>query len=329
MTRDPGAPISNTGTRHLHRPRPDTARASWQADDLVIAASLAGLLPFAWLLPERLWRGFCRAVARLPIVDRKLLAGNADAIRRCFAKIGQPAAMDLAVSLLAAVYELRLQNLRALWPGAWQPRIVLTGGEHLDAALAAGRGAVLWVGHFSFNSNVTKMALAARGQPAVHLSRPEHGFSKTRLGIALLNPLRCIPEDRTLRARIVYDRGNPAAAMRRMMKTLQENGLLTITAGTWEGSDVAEGAMLGGRIGVALGAPRLAARTGAALLPVFTVRRPDGAFEVAIEPPIGLPGGAARHMAETEAAQAYLRRHERWITAYPEQWRGWKEWRPG
>lgn len=327
MTPQAGDGVPRPLARHLRRSRDLAPRPLWNRDDLAIGASLAGLLPAAWLLPEACWPRLCRLLARTPVVDRRGLARNAEAIRQGLG-IDPARARAIAVNLQAAVYELRLQNLRALIPGAWRPHVTLTGAEHLDAALAVGGGAVLWVGHFAFNSNVTKMGLAARGKLATHMSRPEHGFSKTRLGIVLLNPVRCAAEDRYLGFRIVFDRQNPAAAMRRMLTVLEENRLLSITAGAWEGSDLAETALFGGRIRIALGAPRLAARAGATLLPVFTVRRPDGGFCVAVEPPIALqPGGDRRDMACAAAAE-YLRRHEPWIAAYPDQWRGWKEWQP-
>ena len=190
-------------------------------------------------------------------MDRTSLGITAKSIERCLPATDSQKAIQIARDLQAAVYELRLQNLRVWRPrflgGGWNPRVTLSGAEHLAAALAAGRGGILWVGHFAFNSNVTKIALSAHGHPIAHMSRPEHGFSKTRFGVALLNPVRRIPEDRYLRQRIVYDRRNPAAAMRRMIGTLNGNGILSITAGAWEGSDLAEGALLGGRFERRLG----------------------------------------------------------------------------
>ncbi|HNB25668.1 MAG TPA: hypothetical protein PLR41_01810 [Alphaproteobacteria bacterium] len=329
MTPDSNDTPRGRPQRILRRRRDLGGRAAWNSGDLAIAGSLLGLLPAAWLLPERCWRGLTRILARLPLVDRGSLDRTAQAIGRGRAGTSADRALKIALDLQAAVYELRLQNLRAWRPGGWQPRVTFSGLTHLDAARAAGRGAILWVGHFAFNSNVTKIALAARGCALAHMSRPEHGFSKTRLGIALLNPVRCLPEDRHLAERIVFDRRNPVSAMRRMVETLRHNGLLSITAGAWEGSDLIAGTLLDGRMKIALGAPRLAALTGAALLPVFTVREADGSFHVAIEAPLALPPGLGRRDAECAAAQAYLARHEPWIARYPDQWRGWKEWQAG
>ncbi|HEV8390597.1 MAG TPA: lysophospholipid acyltransferase family protein [Dongiaceae bacterium] len=311
----------------VHRPRALAPRPLWLWSDLAIAGSLAALLPVSWLLPEHTWSLLCRALARVPgLADRAMLGRTAGIIR---AVLNEPAerAAAIACDLQAAVYELRMQNLRAWRPGGWRPNIALDGEDHLLRARARGKGAVLWVAHFAFNSNITKIALHRRGYPVSHLSRPEHGFSKTRLGIALLNQVRCIPEDRCLARRIVFDRSTPQGAMRAMMRRLQAGDIVSITAGAWEGTDLAEGPLLGGRLAVALGAPRLAALTGAELLPVFSVRDPKVGFRTVIEPPIALPAGRRPEERCAAATAEYLRRHEYWVRTFPDQWRGWKEWR--
>jgi lauroyl/myristoyl acyltransferase len=236
-------------------------------------------------------------------------------------------AASIALDLQAAVYELRMQNLRSWRPGGWQPDISLRGVEHLSRALDRGKGAVLWVAHLAFNSGITKMALHRRGYRVSHLSRPEHGFSKTRFGIACLNPVRCIPEDRHIAERIVYDRNAPSTAMRRMVRALHAGEIVSITAGAWEGSGLVDGPLLGGTLSLAIGAPRLALLTGAELLPVFSIRDREQRFAVVIESPIRLSRNGPSAESCRNAAVEYLARHEPWLRQFPEQWRGWKEWR--
>jgi lauroyl/myristoyl acyltransferase len=230
--------------------------------------------------------------------------------------------------LQSAVYELRMQNIKASRPGGWHPVISLEGEHHLDQALRRGKGAILWVAHFAFNSNITKIALHRRGNALYHLSRPEHGFSKTRVGIAVLNPIRCSAEDNYLAERVVFDRRSPAGAMRRLHRALGRGAVVSITAGAWEGAEIGEGPLLGGKLSVALGAPRLAASTGASLLPVFTVRPPGKGFLTAIEQPLAIDAAMPPEDMLRSATLEYLRRHEAWIRQFPEQWRGWKEWQP-
>ncbi|MGH6894503.1 MAG: hypothetical protein ACREEP_19825 [Dongiaceae bacterium] len=312
----------------MHRPRNLAPRPAWQASDLAIAGSLAALLPPSWLLPESSWAPLCRALARMPgLVDRAMLDRNAEAVQAALGEPDRRRADAIARDLQAAVYELRMQNLRSWRPGRWRPGIALEGEDHLLRALARGKGAILWVAHFAFNSSITKIVLHGRGHRVSHLSRPEHGFSKTRFGIAFLNPVRCIPEDRYLAQRIAFDRHAPSTAMRKMVQALRAGEIVSITAGAWEGSDLAEGALLGGRISVAIGAPRLAALTGAALLPVFSIRDQENGFRTIIEPPIALAGARTPEETCGAAAAEYLRRHEPWVRRFPDQWRGWKEWR--
>jgi len=130
-----------------------------------------------------------------------------------------------------------------------------------------------------------------------------------------------------LAERIVYDRTAPSTAMRRMVRALQSGGVVSITAGAWEGNDLVDAPLLGGTLSLAVGAPRLALLTGAALLPVFSVRNAEQRLTTVIEAPIGLSRDSMPADACGDAAAEYLERHEPWIRQFPEQWRGWKEWR--
>ncbi|HET6618811.1 MAG TPA: lysophospholipid acyltransferase family protein [Dongiaceae bacterium] len=312
----------------LHRPRSLGARPMWQWSDIAIAGSLLALLPPSWLLPEPIWPLLCRAVCRVPgIVGGATLRRTIANIRAALAGLDPAQAASVALDLQAAVYELRMQNLRSWRPGGWQPDIALRGEEHLVRALDRGKGAVLWVAHFAFNSGITKMALQRRGHRVSHLSRPEHGFSKTRFGIACLNPVRCVPEDRHIAERIVYDRNAPSTAMRRMVRVLNAGGIVSITAGAWEGSGLAAGPLLGGTLSLATGAPRLALLTGADLLPVFSIRDRERRFTTVIESPVPLSRNGPPAESCGNTAIEYLARHEPWLRQFPEQWRGWKEWR--
>ena len=166
----------------------------------------------------------------------------------------------------------------------------LEGAAHLDSALAAGRGAVLWVANFCFNALATKKSLHDAGYRLWHLSRPEHGFSKSTAGIALYNGIRTGAERQQLEGRIVFERDRPGAAAVTAMRVLAQNGILSITAGDWEGQRIAGIDVCGGKLHLAVGAPRFARLAGAALLPVFTVRGADRqTISVVIEPALAVP----------------------------------------
>ncbi|WP_374372393.1 lysophospholipid acyltransferase family protein [Dongia sp.] len=285
------------------------------------------MLP-AWLLPERLWGPLWRGIARIPVfTNRRAIARSADTIQAALGEVDRRRAEGIARDLRAAIYEMRMQDLRAWRPGGWRPRMVLEGEQHLKDALALGKGAVLWLAPFVFNSGPTKIAIHEKGYRVSHLSSPQHGFSETRFGVSYLNRVRCIPEDRYLAERVVFDRHAPASAMRRLMRAVKSGNVASIVAASTEGSDLVKGPIFGGRLPVAIGAPRLAGLTGAPMLPVFTVRDPALGFRVIVEPPIVLDLHLAADERVVAAAAEFLRRSEPWVRRYPEQWRAWSKWR--
>jgi lauroyl/myristoyl acyltransferase len=221
-----------------------------------------------------------------------------------------------------------LQVLRSRSHGGWSATPLLEGAAHLDAALAKGRGAVLWVAHFCFHALATKKALRAAGYPVWHLSRPEHGFSKSRLGIALYNGIRTGAEREHLAGRIVFDRERPGAAGIAAMRVLRKNGILSVTAGDWEGQRLATVQLCGGTLDLAVGAPRLARISGATLLPVFTVRGKDeDTIRVIIGPALPVPQRGDADDALQNAARGFARALEHYVRGYPAEWREWKKLR--
>ena len=236
----------------------------------------------------------------------------------------QPDAHSIATSVAAARYEMALQVLRGFRPGGWNPKIDVEGRETLERALARGRGAILWTAHFVFAPNVVKMALHAMGHPMTHLSRPEHGFSKTRFGIKALNPLRVRFENRYLEQRLVLDKTQPGGTLRGAREALSRNGVVSTTAGAWEGSRVVEANFLAGRIRLACGPVWLAKQTGAAIIPAIGVKTPgSGDFLVKLLDPIELPAMADEAELNERVVADFLAAQAPAILAYPDQWRGW------
>ena len=235
-----------------------------------------------------------------------------------------PMRAALAADLRSARYEVAFQCLRGYRPGGWHPKITVQGRQHIDAALQLGKGCVLWVAHFVFSPNVTKLGLHALGYRVSHLSRPDHGFSSTKFGIRYLNPLRSMFEDAYLYDRIVFDRAHPAAALLRARKTVAKNGIVSFTAGAWEGSSVVEAGFLGHRATLAMGPVWLARASGAVLLPIFAMRtKAPNEFVVEIDSAIEVSAAHSAPQCMVEAATSFLLSHETHLLKYPSQWRGW------
>jgi len=308
-----------TGIVLQSRSRQATIRPALAFADIRLILALPFYFLLAWLVPERHWPRLCRWLVsyKHPTLNEAVLAG---ALPAGEAKL-------IGAELDGHRLEHYFQYLREYFPGGWRSKLVLEGRQHLEQATAAGRGAILWVGHTVFHGLVLKKSLAEAGFRLNHFSRPEHGFSKTRFGIAFLNPIRSRVEDRYLRRRIVIERGREERAVRAAARELAANGLVSITAGDWEGRQIAHIPMLGGSLPLATGAPALALAAGALLLPVFVIRK-HNAIHVLITAPIDMGTPGSRDERVKRAMIEYAARLEPVVRDYPSQWRGWSYLRP-
>ena len=292
--------------------------------DLLVMVGLSFLTPIAWLVPEARWHrltgGTLMALASVGAGPQGKLRGR---LERYFGDRAPAPLEAMAAHALAYYADATLQVLRAHRPGGWTPAVELVGAEHLHAALERGRGAILWISFFQFYSLISKIAPHRAGFAVSHLSHPRHGFSSSRFGVSVLNRLYRDVEDRYLRERVRLSIESPLPAMRTLARRLEANGIVSITAREAASQPVVV-PFLSGRIPVASGAPDLAYRTGAALLPMHTVRNADGRFSVIVEPSVApVERGDDRRAFSESAVRAYAARLEDWVSRYPDQWRGW------
>lgn len=305
------------------KPRPRGA-ALISGKDVLVMVGIAILTPVAWLVPETRWHRLTAGVAAA--ITGRGLAGTPALIRRLDRYFGAepPApAATVAASALGHYVDTTLQVLRGHRPGGWRPAVDLMGAEHLHAALERGRGAILWVSFFQYYGLISKIAVHRAGFAVSHLSHPRHGFSGSRFGMRVLNRIFTTIEDRHLRERVRLSIETPLPAMRTLARRLEANGVVSITARE-AASQPAVVPFFASAIPVATGAPDLAHRTGAALLPLHTVLKPDGRYAVIIEPPLPPSDRSDDRRAFSEAAaRLYARRLEAVVRRYPDQWRGW------
>ncbi|HET8629078.1 MAG TPA: lysophospholipid acyltransferase family protein [Thermomicrobiales bacterium] len=200
-------------------------------------------------------------------------------------------------------------RLSSLDPDALEEDVVIDGLEHLDAALAAGRGAIMVTGHFGL-WDLAGTILAARGYPASALvdtfappaldelvQRTRHRFGLGLVPVEQPGSLRGV--QRLLRrnqiAVVVLDRPQ------------REGGVLV--------------EFFGAPAWLPTGAARFALRTGAPVVLGYLLRRPgDRTYYGVVEPPVAFaPSGDAE--ADVAAlTQAIVHRLERLLRAYPDQW---------
>lgn len=288
---------------------------------------MLALWPVAWLAPTSSWAGLSSLLGRIHLrligakgggLDAKLLAGMGTTPR------------ELELGFRRHNYLELLEILREHAPWKWHPKIAVAGTEHIEHALAAGRGVVLWYCPFTHADVVFKKGMYQAGYRVNHLSALTHGFSDTRFGVAVLNPIKTSVESRYLKERCVMHPGRVGETIRALLDRLRNKELVSVTA-LQSGRRIGVRPLFGGSLHLAKGAPNLALSTGAALLPIFVVPTDDG-YEVRIEPPLTAHSDDIER-AEEECITAYLPLLERYVSRYPWLWRGWlgqrSYWAPG
>jgi lauroyl/myristoyl acyltransferase len=236
-------------------------------------------------------------------------------------------ARELEEGAVASSFEENIGAVREILPGGWRPRLRIEGSESLERA-ALRQGTILWTSAFYHSDLVTKKALAEAGYVLHHLSELSHPFSPTRYGVWVLNTIRLWAENRYLARRIIVS-GDAQQAVLALAKTLRRHGVVSITA-VGSGTRVLEVPLLGGTLRLGAGAPVLALRTGAALLPVFTVLDSHGRYTVRVGPDISDVEEASDDERVQLMASRYAMLLQPYLLAYPTQWRGWalKCWAP-
>ncbi|MGZ8203999.1 MAG: lysophospholipid acyltransferase family protein [Burkholderiales bacterium] len=315
----------------MHRQRTVTIEtAAWQYDawiaakDVVTSARLACCL-IAACLPARAWPATARLMASAHLRLRRetiRLLEKSDACR------GRSAA-SLAQEAVAADYLWNIQAIREILPGGSSGEPSLVGRDVLDRALGRSRGAVLWCSPFVGSDLAPKKALALAGYPVTQLSSPFHPFSTTRIGAPLLNPIRLRAINRYTTNRVLVVYGNSRPALEVLARVLSQNGIVLVMA-IGIGKHSLTFPFMGGVTELAVGAPRLACDTGAALIPVFTLPDENCGYQVKLGP--DLTQGESDHPPSVDQLAArYVELLEPVVRAHPAQWEGWFHpgtWRP-
>lgn len=328
---------SQPGLSGSSSPDRDGARMSLVAwKDAYLVLYLALMTAIAWCVPERYWPGVASGIERLFWrAQRQPRPSKRKWLDRTARLIADFLAAKSAEEILrgCSVYNhlATLQLLRCHRPGGWHPRIQLSGEDRLRLALDAGRGAILWVHSTATSHIVTKMAFHRAGFRVSHLSRYTHGFSPTRFGWRVLNPVRTIAERRFLAERLeigpagpfVQGKEGPERAVDAITRRLEAGQVVSITFIDAQARKPLYMPLLNGWLPVGDGAIRLARRTGAALFPVVTVMQEDGSFVTTIEPALEVPAAGDGDGAAEEALGAYGRVLEGHVLRAPEQFSLW------
>ncbi|MGH8717569.1 MAG: hypothetical protein ACREV0_01285, partial [Burkholderiales bacterium] len=140
-----------------------------QSRDVVMLGYLPVMAAISWLIPEPSWPWISTVAARMYGAPSRKNALHIARLLRARASELDPAC--IAAGLAANYHLARLQLLRCHRKGSWCPAASVVGLEHVERALGARQGAILWVAPFVFTHLITKMALNQAGLRVSHLSR--------------------------------------------------------------------------------------------------------------------------------------------------------------
>ncbi|MBI5740241.1 MAG: lysophospholipid acyltransferase family protein [Nitrospirae bacterium] len=193
---------------------------------------------------------------------------------------------------------------------------IFEGIEHLDDSLKRKRGSILLHSHFG-PTQLPLHALGILGYQAVQVGLP------TADGLSLIGRhvsfrLR-VRYEAKIRARIV-----PATSfLRPLFEALKNNGVVFMTGDGAGGNKflgkVSVEEFLGGKAPFTLGANILSDKTGAAVLPMFTIPEGSG-YKTIIHPPVT---SGAEGWARMDGFAGLL---ESYIKRYPYLWHFWDEY---
>jgi KDO2-lipid IV(A) lauroyltransferase len=180
------------------------------------------------------------------------------------------------------------------------------GREHMDQALARGKGVILFSAHFGNVDILLQMPLACGvpfSTPIEHI-QPERLFQYT---------LRL----RTSHGVQMFPTGGPMMGLYRALRRGEMIGLAAD-----RGIDVSTRKVefFGAPASLPEGPVRLALRTGAALVPGFGLRLSDNSFVARIEPALELTNSGDREADVAAGMEMVVDVLERTISQHPEQW---------
>jgi KDO2-lipid IV(A) lauroyltransferase len=229
---------------------------------------------------------------RLAFGDEKTGGELAHIRRECYRHLG-----------LCLAEFMRLPNMSA---GEIRTLAELRGREHIEAALAAGRGAILLTGHVG-NWEIAGSRIAAEGRSVNVIARAQRDDEIT-------DYIRRTREEMGMR---VLHR---EVAVRNSLRALHRNELLGILLDQNAGEDGVFVDFFGHLASTAPGAAAFALNTRAAVLPTFGWRRPDNTHTVEIGAPVPLIETGDREADLVANTARYTKIIERRIRLHPEQW---------
>jgi KDO2-lipid IV(A) lauroyltransferase len=179
--------------------------------------------------------------------------------------------------------------------------MAVEGREHLDAALAAGRGVILVLPHMG-SWDVSAAYAASIGYPILAVADRFPGS---------LND--AVVESRWRFGMEVVPIGRPAVP--KILERLKSNGIVALVCDLEQGPGVA--VRFFGRTAIVPSGPAsFAMKTGAVVLPIYQYATGPGRQQARIDSPVAVGAGDTKQ----SVMQRVIERFEGFIKEHPDQW---------
>jgi len=196
-------------------------------------------------------------------------------------------------------------------PHLLQDRVSISGREHLDRALAKGKGVILGRAHFG-NFPLLLGRLVMDGYKAGGIMRPMRDAKVEAI---------FLEKRRKFGVKTIYSQPR-AECVHNTITALRNNELIFIPLDQNFGTGGVFVNFFGQQAATATGPVILAQRTQAALLPCFIIRQADDRHQIVFEPAVELASGKDAQETVLINIQKLTDIIEKYIRNYPAEW-GW------
>lgn len=251
-----------------------------------------------------LWRLSGRQRAALEQEFGRVFPARGPADRRALAR---------ASFTIFCLAELEVLLYPRLTPELIRRRVAFEHLDCLDAALARGKGVLLFQAHFGA-FQMTLPAIGFLGYPLNQLSASAavwKGADPSRL------------RDRSLDLKARLERGLPVrhldvhGSLRPVYRALARNEIVGIAVDGGGGRAPVRMPFLGRTAAIQAGAAELAVRTGAAVVPAFLLTEPGLRHRLVLHPPPAIPPDAAPEEQRDLILRAFLQLLESYVLRFP------------
>jgi KDO2-lipid IV(A) lauroyltransferase len=201
---------------------------------------------------------------------------------------------------------MEFMQLPRMSPETLHQLVTLEGREHIDKALAQGRGAIILTAHFG-NWELLGASILAHGYTIRGITRE---LRSKRLDAIVSS----------YREKVGWQGIDRDGSVREVLRCLNRNELIAILADV----DTRTRGIFVDFFGKPAYTPyspvAFALKTGAAILPTFIVRQQDNSHRAIIEAPLTLQQSGDKEVDLLVNTQQFTKVIESYIRRYPEQW---------